>query len=96
MVKCLGWLNDGEENSKGTGLLYRFFSQPRGGSEVQLLYYGTDPFMLDAKFGVGIAQHNYMFNVGVQISNPIGEYVEKRLEVQVSRFFLHMLCPFRT
>ncbi|XP_050394123.2 polycystic kidney disease protein 1-like 2 isoform X2 [Patella vulgata] len=83
IISCEGWLNPGEEETAGAGLLYRFWSSTADGGDVQLLYYGTDPYTPESQFPLGPAKDNYMFDLSVRISNPIGEYVENKQLVQV-------------
>jgi len=49
-----------------------------------LLYYGTDSYTPESQFALGPAEQAYMHNLIVRISNPIGEFVETWLEVQVN------------
>ncbi|KAK3612418.1 hypothetical protein CHS0354_032019 [Potamilus streckersoni] len=82
-ILCSDWLNPGEEEARGEGLLYRFWTSPQGSNYDQLLYYGTDPFTPGTQFPLGVEEFNYMHNVVVTIANSIGEYVETNLTVQV-------------
>jgi hypothetical protein len=55
----------------------------------QLLYYGTDPFTPRSQLPLGPQEDNFFYKLTVRISNPIGEYVEETLTVQVMiPFFL--------
>ena len=83
MIVCSGWLNPGEEDQAGAGLLYRFWSRPKGTLDTQLLYYGTDPYTPDSLFRLGPENKDFYHDVIVRIANPIGEFVEKWLKVQV-------------
>jgi hypothetical protein len=76
-------VNPGEEQFQGEGLLYRFWTRVRGGSNIQLLYYGTDPFTAPSKFPLGREEMNYKHDIVVRISNTIGEFIETTLEAQV-------------
>lgn len=78
-------MNPGEEENKGAGLLYRFWSKLRGRQDTQLLYYGTDPYTPDTTFPLGPEESNFLHDVIVRIENPIGEYVETWLSVKVSK-----------
>ncbi|XP_041362676.1 uncharacterized protein LOC121378529 [Gigantopelta aegis] len=82
-IKCQQWLDPGQEESLGEGLLYRFWSTPRGGSQAQLLYYGTDPYTPQVQFPLGHPEHDYMFDVRVQIANPIGESADAWIQLQI-------------
>ncbi|KAK3091662.1 hypothetical protein FSP39_021645 [Pinctada imbricata] len=83
VIACSGWINPGEEDLHGAGLLYRFWSRPRGTLDTQLLFYGTEPYTPDSLFRLGPENEEFYHNVIVRIANPIGEFVEKWLEVQV-------------
>ena len=82
-IKCRQWLDPGNEESLGEGLLYRFWSIPRGGSEAQLLYYGTDPYTPKVQFPLGHLEYDYVFDVRIQIANPIGESADAWIHLQV-------------
>ncbi|XP_053393414.1 polycystin-1-like [Mercenaria mercenaria] len=83
-IQCQGWMNPGEEQFQGEGLLYRFWTRVRGGSNIQLLYYGPDPFTASLKFPLGRQEMDNKHDIVVRISNAIGEYVETTLETQVN------------
>ncbi|XP_062619009.1 polycystin-1-related protein-like [Saccostrea cucullata] len=85
IISCNDWVNPGEEDSKGAGLLYRFWSKLRGRLDTQLLYYGTDPYTPDTTFPLGPEESDFLHDVVVRIANPIGEYVETWLSVKVSK-----------
>ena len=82
-IQCQGWLIPGEEGLQGEGLLYRFWTQVRGGSDLQLLYYGPDPFTAPSKFPLGLQEADYKHDIVVHVSDAIGEYVETQLETKV-------------
>nr|KAG5695088.1 hypothetical protein BaRGS_015064 [Batillaria attramentaria] len=56
LINCFGWLNPGEEDANGQGLLYRFWVNPPGEqvNHGQLLYYGTDPFTPMSQLPLGL------------------------------------------
>ncbi|XP_071106159.1 polycystin family receptor for egg jelly-like [Haliotis cracherodii] len=83
IIQCQGWINPGEEEAMGAGLLYRFLVYARGRGDVQLLYYGTDPYTPESQIPIGEESHDYMFDIVVRVANPIGEFVEFKLETQV-------------
>ena len=85
-IECNGWVNPGEEQFQGEGLLYRFWTRVRGGSNIQLLYYGTDPFTAPSKFPLGREEMDFKHDIVVRISNAIGEFIETTLETQVCSF----------
>ena len=71
----------------GRGLLYRFWissSDLQDPFSHQLLYYGTDPFTPRSQLPLGQASRDFVDDVMVRISNPIGEYVQQVLSVKVS------------
>ncbi|XP_067671591.1 polycystin-1-like [Haliotis asinina] len=83
IIRCQGWINPGEEEALGAGLLYRFLVYARGRGDVQLLYYGTDPYTPESQIPIGEESQDYMFDIVVRVANPIGEFVEVKLETQV-------------
>ncbi|XP_076456106.1 polycystin-1-like protein 2 [Babylonia areolata] len=85
VINCHGWLNPGEEEAQGRGILYRFWIHRQGQQGDQLLYYGTDPYTPDSQLPLGLESDGYRYDVKVRISNPIGEYVEQPLVVKVTR-----------
>ncbi|WAQ96807.1 AGRE1-like protein [Mya arenaria] len=95
-ISCRGWLNPGEEQFRGEGLLYQFWTRVRGGSDTQLLYYGTDPFTAPSKFPLGRKEMEYAHDIVVRISNAIGEYVETTLESKVLPKPQHDLAEVRS
>lgn len=88
-IQCEGWVNPGEEESQGEGLLYRFWTSVRGTKDTQLLYYGTDPYTAPSKLPLGSKEEGYVHDIVVRISNVIGEYVETWLETQVRPSFTY-------
>ena len=89
----MGWKNpEDEETGEKTQLIYRFWSFPRGAVDKdQLLYYGPDPFTPESQFPLGYKYHNFFIDVAVRIANPLGEFIETYLEVQVSILSLHSI-----
>lgn len=85
VISCNDWVNPGEEETKGAGLLYRFWSKLRGRQDTQLLYYGTDPYTPDTTFPLGPEESDFLHDVVIRIANPIGEFVETWLSVKVSK-----------
>ncbi|XP_021359195.1 uncharacterized protein LOC110454143 [Mizuhopecten yessoensis] len=79
-IACHGWKNHGEDQDH---LLYTFWLRPVDSNHLQLLYYGTHPYTPDSQFPLGPSKHDHIIDIIVRIQNPIGEYVEYRLEVQV-------------
>ena len=82
-IQCAGWMNPGDEESRGEGLLYRFWTSVRGSKDTQLLYYGTDPYTAPSKFPLGGRDEDFVHDIVVRISNVIGEYVETSLKAWV-------------
>ena len=68
----------------GQGLLYRFWISTPNQDGSQLLYYGTDPYTPKSQLPLGPQEDDYFYVVTIRISNPIGEYVQQVLPVQVS------------
>ena len=82
-------MNPGEEQLQGEGLLYRFWTKVRGGLNLQLLYYGPDPFTAPSKFPLGLIEADYTHDIVVHVSDAIGEYVETQLQTKVT-FYLFL------
>ncbi|XP_060067155.1 uncharacterized protein LOC132547415 [Ylistrum balloti] len=79
-IACHGWKNHGEDQEN---LEYTFWLRPLDSNHNQLVFYGRQPYTPDSQFPLGPSEHNYIIDIIVRIQNPIGEYIETPLEVQV-------------
>ncbi|XP_069125477.1 polycystin-1-like protein 2 [Argopecten irradians] len=79
-IACHGWKNHGEDQEN---LEYTFWLSPLDSNHNQLVFYGRQPYTPDSQFPLGPSKHNYTIDIIVRIQNPIGEYIETPLEVQV-------------
>ncbi|XP_033743898.1 polycystic kidney disease protein 1-like 2 [Pecten maximus] len=79
-IACHGWKNHGEDQEN---LEYTFWLRPRDSNHNQLVFYGRQPYTPDSQFPLGPSKHNHSNDITVRIQNPIGEYIETPLEVQV-------------